>query len=344
MPIIHKPLRATLAVLALASPAHAGDMAEGWDWLASTNEIQTEGVFWNDRYGDGKDRWKTGGITQAYVFPEHIFSNENWLTGRASALELNLRALVITPDDTSFTGNNVNDRSYAQYAGAGVYLRSIARPAPLTPKVAMQAEDRIGVEVGWQGDPLPLFDIQESFHGVAGTNENSSHPPDTIEGGLMVNLEARRTWRLHMDGKGDRFGRDFEFAPFVQTSLGMRENSLRVGVDFFVGSALEGRTWGSDPATGAVMAGAAPPRRGFNWTVFAGGDLGYIASDAFLDGGFDDKGFSVGRRDIVGRTRAGVLLDYDNFGFGFSVNWLGKEFRGQSSGQVIGAFQLKYRL
>jgi hypothetical protein len=174
MPIIHKPLRATLAVLALASPAHAGDMAEGWDWLASTNEIQTEGVFWNDRYGDGKDRWKTGGITQAYVFPEHIFSNDNWFKGRASALELNLRALVITPDDTSFTGNNVNDRSYAQYAGAGVYLRSIARPAPLTPKVAMQAEDRIGVEAGWQGDPLPLFDIQESFHGVAGTNENSS--------------------------------------------------------------------------------------------------------------------------------------------------------------------------
>jgi hypothetical protein len=147
-----------------------------------------------------------------------------------------------------------------------------------------------------------------------------------------------------MDGKGDRFGRDFEFAPFVQTSLGMRENSLRVGGDFFVGSALEGRTWGSDLATGAVMAGAASPRPGFNWTVFAGGDLGYIASDAFLDGGFGDEGSSVARRDIVGRTRAGVLLDYDNFGFGFSVNWLGKEFRGQSNGQMIGAFQLKYRL
>jgi hypothetical protein len=123
MPIIHKPLRAALAVLALASPAHAGDMAEGWDWLASTNEIQTEGVFWNDRYGDGKDRWKTGGITQAYVFPEHIFSNDNWFKGRASALELNLRALVITPDDTSFTGNKCRPRTGSASRPAGKAIR-----------------------------------------------------------------------------------------------------------------------------------------------------------------------------------------------------------------------------
>ena len=30
---------------------------------------------------------------------------------------------------------------------------------------------------------------------------------------LLVNLEARRTWRIHIEGAG----RDLEFAPFVQT-------------------------------------------------------------------------------------------------------------------------------
>jgi hypothetical protein len=160
MPVIQNGLRAALiAIAAVHAPgqSRAGDMEAGWGWLATTNEIQTEGVFWNDRYGDGKDRWKTGGITQSYVFPEHIFSGENWFQDRASALELNLRALVMTPDDTSFAGVNSADRPYAQYVGIGLYLRSITRPEALTPAFAVQAEDRIGLEAGWQGDPLPYI-------------------------------------------------------------------------------------------------------------------------------------------------------------------------------------------
>jgi hypothetical protein len=85
MPVFHKGLRAALVAFAAATSAatsadageFAGDMTAGWDWLATTNEIQTEGVFWNDRLGDGKDRWKTGGLTQSYVFPEHIFTRGN---------------------------------------------------------------------------------------------------------------------------------------------------------------------------------------------------------------------------------------------------------------------------
>lgn len=342
MPVFIKYIRVALVASVVAAAAQAGeppsDATEGWDWLASTNEIQTEGVFWNDRFGDGKDRWKTGGLTQAYVFPEHIFSNDNWFIGRASGLELNVRGLVITPDDTAFTGVDGGDRPYAQYAAAGIFLRSIARPEALTPALAVQIEDRIGLEAGWQGDPLPLFDVQNALHGMAGTEGNAGNRSNTIDGEMLANLEARRTWRLHAEG----VVRDIEFAPFVQTSLGMRENSLRAGGDVFTGSALEGRTWGSDLATGAVMAGASMPRQGFNWTLFAGGDLGYIASDAFLDGGFAVGGPSVERRDIVGRARAGVLLDYDKVAIGFSLNWLGKEFRGQSDGQMIGAIQFKY--
>ncbi len=345
MPVLRKSSCAALIALCVVSPGRADEtstsMLAGWNWLASTNEIQTEGVFWNDRFGDGKDRWKTGGITQAYVFPEHIFSDENWITGRASALELNLRALVITPDNTAFRGVNPNDRPFAQYAAAGIYLRSIARPEPLTLLVGVQAEDRIGIEVGWQGDPLPLFEMQSALHDLAGTGGDAGNLTNIIGGELLVNLEARHTWRFHLDRAP---GPDLQFAPFLQTSLGIRENSLRAGGDIFVGSALEGRTWGSDLSTGAVMAGASVPREGFNWTVFFGGDLGFVASDAFLDGGFAVDGPSVPRRDIVGRARAGVLLEYDNVGIGFSLNWLGREFRGQSDGQVIGAIQLKYRL
>ena len=75
----------------------------------------------------------------------------------------------------------------------------------------------------------------------------------------------------------------------------------------------------------------------------SGGEVGYIGSDAFLDGGFAGHGPSVERRDIVARARVGILLEYDNLGIGFSLNWLGQEFQSQGEGQVIGALQIKYR-
>ncbi|HSF93979.1 MAG TPA: lipid A-modifier LpxR family protein [Thermohalobaculum sp.] len=338
------PRRSTAATLALSiltsAPVHAGDLSEGWEWLAKTNEIQTEGAIWNDRFGDGKDRWKTGGLTQSYVFPEHIFGRTPWFGDRASAAELNVRGVLMTPDNTANTGVDRNDRPYAQYAGAGVYLRSIARPDMMGPDFGLQEESRIGLEVGWQGDPLPLFDVQDALHGMTGTKGSAANLSNIIDGEVLVNLEGRHTWRYHWGGED----RDVEFAPFVQGSLGMRETSIRAGADVILGSSLEGRTWGNDLATGALLAGASMPRQGYHWSVFAGGDVGYVAADAFLDGGFSVDGPDIARRKLVARLHGGVLLEYDNLGIGFSLNWLGKEFKGQPEGQVVGAVQLKFRL
>ena len=326
-------------IAAAAASAQAGEQQDGWRWLAERHEIETQGVFWNDRYGDGKDRWKTGGITQSYIFPERIFTDNPWLEGRATAIEINLRAQVMTPDDTSNTGVDPDDRPYAQYAGIGLYGRSIAEPRPFSARLGLQVEDRAGIEIGWQGDPLPFFEVQEALHGMTGSGGDMGNSADIIDGEILANLEGRRTWRLHAAGEA----RDIELAPFVQGSLGMREVSLRAGADLFIGSALEGRTWGSDLATGAVIAGESMHRQGFNWVAFVGGDVGYVAWDAFLDGGFAADGRSVDRAEIVGRARAGLLLEYGRVGLAFSVNWLSAEFESQPEGQLIGAIQLKYR-
>ncbi|NIP75915.1 MAG: DUF2219 family protein, partial [Xanthomonadales bacterium] len=69
--------------------------------------------------------------------------------------------------------------------------------------------------------------------GMAGAGGDRGNPANSIGGEPLVNLEARRTWRLVAEGSG----RDVEFAPFLQTSLGMRETSLRAGGDLFIGSA-----------------------------------------------------------------------------------------------------------
>lgn len=329
----------TASVLAPSAPAPAGDLAEGWAWLAGATGVETQGLFWNDRLGDGEDRWKSGGLTQSLVLPERRLGDESWFGDRASAIEINLRGLVISPDDTAFGGVDRRDRPYSQYAAAGLYVRSIARPRGIGPGLALQTEDRAGIELGWQGDPLPLFDIQGAMHDLLGTGGDIGNPDNTIDGGFLANLEARRTWRLHRA----MAGRDLELAPFVQTSLGMRENSLRAGADLLFGSALEGRTWGADLATGAMIAGESMHRQGFHWTFFTGADAGYVASDAFLDGGPGGDGPGIGRRDVTARLRAGVLLEAGGVGIGFSLNWLSPEFRGQPEGQTIGGIQVKLR-
>ncbi|MDH3665971.1 MAG: lipid A deacylase LpxR family protein [Paracoccaceae bacterium] len=328
------------------SPVHAGGFGalDGWDWLASSREIQGATLVWNDGLGDGQDRWKTGGLSQSVILPESSLGSVHWIDDQASALEVTLRALLMTPDNTAAAVADGDDRAFAQYAGAGVFLRTFSQPATAPGDfgiqgLLIQTDDRVGIELGWQGDPLPLFEIQEAFHGMTGAGGGRGNPANSIGGEPLVNLEARRTWRLLAEGPG----RDVEFAPFLQTSLGMRENSLRVGGDFFVGSALEGRIWGSDPATGAAFSQASMPRPGTNWTLFAGGDLGYIASDAFLDGGVTADGPSVERRDLVGRARAGILVEHGRVGLGFSLNWLGREFESQPEGQLVGALQVRVR-
>ena len=119
-----------VACVLTQSPAGAQEtgLDRGWDWLAGSVEIQGATLVWNDRLGDGEDRWKTGGLTQSVLLPERGLGGAPWFKGRASALEIGARGLVMTPDDTAFTGVDEDDRPYAQYAAVGVFLRSAARP------------------------------------------------------------------------------------------------------------------------------------------------------------------------------------------------------------------------
>ena len=325
----------TAAFVALPAAAQAGDADETFRWLSETDSILTEGVLWDDTFGDGKDRYKSGGLTQSLVFPERVFSDERWFPGYAAAIEIQGRAFVATPDDTSRI--DPADRPYAQYAGVGVHLRLTGSPDRLTDDLTASTEDRIGVEIGWQGDPLPLFDIQEAIHARTGMGPLAQSPANVLGSELLVNAELRRTWRIH----GDHDGYDFQYAPYVHASAGMRENAVRLGSDFIIGSSLEARTWNSDLAVGALIPGGSRPRGGFHWLAWIGGDVGVVASDALLDGGFGRNGPSVEREAVTARARAGVMVEYEDLAVSYSLTWLSPEFRGQPSGQVIGAVQIK---
>ena len=324
---------AIITVLPAVATADARD--EGYKWLSENRDIMAEGAIWNDRIGDGKDRYKTGGMTQSWVFPETLFFDERIIPGRVSAIELQGRGFIATPDNTQ-SGGSANDRPFVQYVGVGAYHRSWSRPTRFSDTTTGAVETRAGIEIGWQGDPLPLFDIQDALHGDTQVTLNNSN---TIDSEFLLNLEIEGVYRRQTSS---RF-LDLDLAPFIRVSTGMRENSVRAGADIVIGSSLNARTWNHEPAIGALIPGGSKQRAGLNWAIWIGGDAGYVASDAFLDGGFTADGPEVERETLTFRLRAGLMLEYDPVAVVYSINWLSPEFERQPEGQLIGAVSLKYR-
>ncbi|MFK7941560.1 MAG: lipid A-modifier LpxR family protein [Paracoccaceae bacterium] len=313
--------------------AEAGTASDGYRWLSENDEVLREGIIWNDAIGDGKDRYKSGGITHGWVIPDVRFTREPWFNRRVAAVELQGRGFIATPENTQNPA--AGDRPFAEYFAIGAYLRTIGMPRPVGPALTKSTEDRIGLELGLLGDPLPFFEIQDVIHSGSVNN----NPSNTLDGQFLANIEARRTWRYHQQLNDT----DLEFAPFVQVSAGMRENSVRIGGDIIYGSSLEGRLWNHDLATGAMYPGGSAPREGPQLMVWMGADAGYVASDAMLDGGFLADGPSADREPLTGRVRAGVMVEMGDAAVGYSMTWLSEEFRGQKHSQVIGAVTVKLR-
>lgn len=315
--------------------AWAGSSFDGFRWLSENDEILREGIIWNDRIGDGKDRYKSGGVTQSWVIPESRLFNGALIPGQASYLEIQGRGLVMTPDNVSIGGIH-GDRPFAQYASLGAFLRTYSPPVEAGMITTRAVEDRVGLELGLVGDPLPVFEIQELIHNNGGFRFRDGK---VLDSEVLLNFEARRTVRWHAELNDT----DLEFAPYASISAGMRENSLRVGGDIIYGSSLEGRTWNIDPAVGALIPGGSMRREGSNWLMWLGGDVGAVASDAFLDGGFNGNSASVPREEFLARVRVGFMFEYENVALTYSMTWLSEEFEDQSHSQVIGAIGLKYR-
>ena len=330
-------LCAVLLFLTIAPLAHGSDdRRDTFTWMSSSQDIVAEGILWNDRLGDGKDRYKSGGLTQSWLVPQSRISGEPWIADQAAALEVQIRGLVITPDNTAAA---TADRPYAQYLAAGVFLRTFGRANPVFHDGALSAENRIGIEIGYQGDPLPLFEIQEALHGISGMGPMARTDAGTLDSSVLVNLEVKRTWRLHVDAERH----DVDVAPFAQISAGLRENSARIGADLIHGASLTARTWNHDPAIGALIPGGSKRRDGVNWFAWFGGDVAIVASDALLDGGFLVDGPATNAERFSARLRAGAMAEFPGFALSYSITWLSPEFEEQDQGQLIGAVQLKLR-
>lgn len=292
-----------LATLAPAAPATAQGR-EGLGWGR---------FFTNDFLGDGQDRWRTSsyGISR--------LRGPAW-TGRlpdrpGAILEYRLRADIIAPEN--LTAPAPGDRRYVGLVSAGVHSH-----------FALQgAEAAMGLDMVITGEQTGLSALQRDLHelfDMPPPNAAANQLPDRVYPTLVAEL-----------GKPYRFGRRLTLRPYAEAQAGA-ETFARLGGDLTFGGYGTGGLMLRDAVTGQRFLGVADDRSpGLSLTL--GGDVAHVFDSEYLpaDG--------PAAEETRSRLRAGVHWQGRKSSAFYGLTWLGEEFTGQRSGQVVGSVRLNLR-
>lgn len=263
--------------------------------------------FTNDYFGDGHDRWRSGGYSKSVVYETPL--------GFGEEIELRGRAEIISPWGA---GIQTPDRAYTGVVGFGAFMHANAGNVDI----------KYGAEVIATGRQTGLHLLQEAVHEVIGHDGYVPGQPgevvlcDCVYGMGMV--EAAYGARLS----------GMTVRPFVEAQAGY-ETYGRVGVDVYIGSVGEAVDFTRDPVSGFSL----PYKhesigRGFG--VVVGYDVAHV-SDSVLLG--EDVRLTPERH----RLRAGVMGSLGGLQVFGGVSALSKEFDEQLEDQVVGVFSVNLR-
>ncbi len=268
-------------------------------------------MFNNDAIGDGRDRWHTGGYFVANIrAPEWKGS----LPARfGEVLEYRWRAEIVAPLD--LISPAATERRYAGIMGFGVASHfALGR-----------AEASVGAELALTGPQTGLGTFQKQMHNIMGLRD-----PDVL--GEQIANKVHPT--LHGEiGRNFTFGDTATFRPFIEGQAGI-EDYIRIGGDVVIGHFGQGGLFVRDTTTGQRSLGVAGDAdQGFALTI--GADTARVfGSDLFVAG---DLAQVSDRRD---RLRMGINWRGEDVGVFYGVTYLGEEFDGQTSGQVVGSLRV----
>ncbi|WP_026757190.1 lipid A-modifier LpxR family protein [Sediminimonas qiaohouensis] len=268
----------------------------------------------NDAFGDVQDRWRTGSVASSRVW------GRGWtgeLPGRfGDILELRIGGEIIAPNNTITPAPG--DRPYAGALSLGLHTHF--RTGAL--------EMAVGADVVVTGSQTGLDGFQDALHSVLGMRgtsgavrsaqiPNGVHPTLVVEAGHVLSLSDRARLR-----------------PFVEGRAGV-ENILRAGADLTIGEMGQGELLVRDPVTGQRYRAIRQINAGYSFVL--GGDIAKVSDSTYLPA---SRGYSLtNTRD---RLRAGVHWQSESGQSAYyGLTWLGREFKAQSSGQLVGSLRLK---
>lgn len=269
----------------------------------------------NDLIGDGQDRWRTGSVTSSRVWG---YSWEGTAPARlGQLLEARIQGQIIAPDN--LTRVNPKDRPYAGALALGVHTHSYNRGLELA----------LGMDLVMIGPQTHLDQLHKGLHKMFGKPE----PSDAVLA-LQIGNQFRPTAVAEL-GQSFTIGQRLDVRPFVEARAG-DETLIRVGADLTIGSVGQGELLSRDSITGQRYRVIYRSDPGFSFVI--GGDMAYVADSVYLP---EDRGYQLtDRRD---RLRAGVHWQGEKASGFYGLTYLGREFSGQSEGQVTGSVRIKLR-
>lgn len=268
----------------------------------------------NDFFGDGEDRWRTGGFQSSRVW------GPTWdgvaPIGFGQLLELRLSAEIVAPDNIQTP--DLTDRPYAGALSAGLHTHFTQGPM----------EYSVGGDIVFLGPQTRLDEFQDAFHDTF----NIATPSDAVRDGQVDNdilpnlvVEAGRNFAV---------GQSASLRPFVEARAGV-ETLVRAGVDFTYGGLGQGELLVRDGVSGQRYDVIRSDWTGFSFVL--GGDVARVTDSELLpaSSGLDPE-------DTRERLRAGVMWRSETGISGFyGVTYLGEEFEGQDEGQIVGAIRFR---
>lgn len=268
----------------------------------------------NDFFGDGEDRWRTGGFQSSRVW------GPAWEgvapSGFGQLLELRLAAEILAPDDIRMP--EPGDRPYAGALSVGLHTH-FARGA---------MEYSVGGDIVFLGPQTRLDEFQDAFHDAFNIVRPSDAVLDAqIENDIRPNLVAEA-------GRSFALGQGSSLRPFVEARAGV-ETLVRAGVDFTFGGLGQGELLVRDGVSGQRYRVIESDWTGFSFVL--GADIARVSDSEFLP---SERGIAL--EQTRERLRAGVMWRGESGVTGFyGVTYLGEEFEGQDEGQIVGAIRWK---
>ncbi|MEL6452561.1 MAG: lipid A-modifier LpxR family protein [Pseudomonadota bacterium] len=267
----------------------------------------------NDLFGDGEDRWRTGGLQSSRIW------GPTWQgvapEGFGRLLELRLSTEILAPDNISKV--KPDDRRYAGAASVGLH----------THFQRGNTEYALGADVVFVGPQTHLDEFQDAFHDLF----NIVRPSDAVREMQIGN--AINPTAVFEVGQSFALGAQTDVRPFVEARAG-NETLIRTGFDLTFGQLGEGELMVRDSVSGQRYRTILGDWSGYSF-VF-GADIAHVANSEFLpDGG-------VTMSDTRERVRAGVMWQSEAGISGFyGLTYLGEEFEEQSEGQIVGSVRIR---
>lgn len=325
------PAFLAVATAAAASPALADDeYVSPW---RTPNEATWSATVENDSLGSGSDSNYTSGLHLSWVSGAGHGGKLARILLRADEpdathLGFALGQSIFTAQDITLANPPADQHPYAGWL-YGEFSVLAERHGHLL--------DALTVTLGVVGPAAQGEAVQNGFHDLIGIG--GAEGWDTqLKNEPAFAVAFDRIYRPFLVVGENGLG--FDVATSFGATAGTQRTSARTGLTVRFGEHLD-KQFGPPRIRPSVSTGGFFERTpGFNWYVFAGGEVRAVARDIFLDGNTFRASRSVDKNTFVGDLQAGLVTQFNRFQLSYTFVARTREFEAQEKRQIFGAVSL----